>query len=236
MIAFHVSPGIVQNLTHVGGRVTDRDRAVDMVLDVVFQITLNSTDVHRVEFGSLKVVHNFVGREEGKSVGVVLEVLDNTKDACEVVLVVRGPWLGAVDALTGERRVDIEDQVDTSGIEDRHALGVVQSRVDVVDTDSVHLIQSAIVCATLHYTYTQLLHNHGVTKTHICVCEGILLLSGLVSGLTSRLVVNTNNHQPLVGDGVDEVLAADLNGVNGMGDAREQGGEEDERANELSSR
>jgi hypothetical protein len=225
----------VQDLAHIGGRVSNGNRAVDMVLDVVLQITLDGSDVHGVVFGCGKVVHNFVRGEEGKSVGERLEVLDDTEDACEIVLVVGSPWLSAVDALARERRVDIQDHVDTSGIEDGHALGMVEGGVDIVDTDSVHLGLSAIAVCGSNCTYTELLHDHRVTETHVGVCEGILLGRGLVSGLTSRLVVNTNNHQPLPGNGVDEILAADLNRVDGVGDAREQGGKESERANELSA-
>lgn len=85
-------------------------------------------------------------------------------------------------------------------------------------------------------TYTKLLHDHRVAETHVGVSERILTGGWLVSGLTSRLVVDTHDHQPLVRDRVDKVLAADLDRVDGVGDAREQGGEEDERANELSDR
>jgi hypothetical protein len=129
----------MQNLAHIGGRVSNGDGAVDVVLDVVLQVTLDGADVHGVVLGSGKVVHDLVSSEEGECVGERLEVLDDTEDACEVVLVVRSPWLGAVDALAGERRVDIQDHVDTGGIEDGHALGVVEGGVDVVYTDSVHL-------------------------------------------------------------------------------------------------
>jgi hypothetical protein len=34
--------------------------------------------------------------------------------------------------------------------------------------------------------------------------------------LTSRLVVNTNNHQSLVRDGVDKVLSADFHWMDGI--------------------
>jgi hypothetical protein len=155
------------------------------------------------------------------AVGKVLEVLDYAKDTLKVLLVVRSPWLGAVNALARKRRVDVEDHVDAGGIEDRHTLGVVQSRVDVVNTDSVH---------------TELLHDNRITETHVGVRKGIFLFSGLVSGLTARLIVNTNNHQPFVCDCVNEVLPAHFNRVDCVSNAREQGREERERANKLSSR
>ena len=85
-------------------------------------------------------------------------------------------------------------------------------------------------------TYTKLLHDHRVAETHVGVSERILTGGWLVSGLTSRLVVDTNNHQPLVRDSINKVLAADFDRFNGVSDAREQGGYECERANELSDR
>jgi hypothetical protein len=51
--------------------------------------------------------------------------------------------------------------------------------------------------------------------------------------LTSGLIVDTNDHQPLVRDSVNKVLTADLDGVNGMRDGGEERGDERERANEL---
>ena len=207
-----------------------------MVLDVVLQVTLDSSDVHGVELGGGEVVHDLIRSEEGKSVGERLEVLDDTEDARKVILVVGCPWLGAVDALTGQGRVDIKDQVDTGGVEDGHALGVVESGVDIVDANRVHLGSLAAADRSMHCSYTQLLHNHSIAKTHVRVGEGILTLCRLVSGLTSRLIVNANDHQPLVCDGVDKVLTADLDRVDGVGNARKQGGNECERANELSGR
>ena len=234
--ALHVGPCILRNLAHISSGVTNRDGAINVVLDVVLQVALDSPDVHGVVLGRGKIIHDFVGSKEGKGVGEGLEVLDDTEDARKVVLVVRSPWFGAVDALARERRVDIKDQVDTGGIEDGHALGVVESGINVVDTDSVHLHPLEVGHLIMHGTYTQLLHDHSIAETHVCVCEGILFRRRLVSGLTSRLVVNAHNHQPLVRDGIDKVLAADLNRVDGMGNAREQRGDERERANELSDR
>lgn len=88
----------------------------------------------------------------------------------------------------------------------------------------------------MYSTYTELLHDRSIAQTHVRVGEGILSRGWLVTGLTSRLVVNTNNHQPLVRDSINKVLAADFDRVNGVSDAREQGGYECERANELSGR
>jgi hypothetical protein len=51
--------------------------------------------------------------------------------------------------------------------------------------------------------------------------------------LTSRLVVDTNDHQPLVRDRVDKVLTADLDWVDSLRDSREERRYERERANWL---
>lgn len=96
-------------------------------------------DVLRIEFSSSQIVHNLVGSEEGESVGEVLEVLNDAEDSREVIGVVGRPWLCSIDALTRERRIDIEDHVDTGGIEDGGARRVVERRVDIVDTNGVDL-------------------------------------------------------------------------------------------------
>ena len=98
---------------------------------------------------------------------------------------------------------------------------MVKRRVEIVDTDRVH---------------TQLLHKGSISQTDIGICESVLAVRGLVRSLTSRLVVNTNNHQTFVCDCVNEVLPAHFNRVDGVSNAREQGREERERANKLSSR
>ena len=113
---------------------------------------------------------------------------------------------------------------------------MIESGIDVVNTNGVHLKMSVIGGISLRNTYTQLLHNNSITKTHVCVSKGILALCWLVTGLTSRLVVNTNDHQSFVCNGINEVLTANLYGVDGVHNAREQGGDESERANELSGR
>lgn len=81
--------------------------------------------------------------------------------------------------------------------------------------------------------YPQFLYEHSIAQTDVRVRKHILALTGLVRSLASRLVVNTNNHQSLVGDCVNEVLAADLDGVDGIGDARKERGQQRERANGL---
>lgn len=85
------------------------------------------------------LVDNLVSGEESKSVGVVLERLNDTEDLGVVVLVVGLPRSSAVDITGVQRRVDVKDHVDTSGIEDGDTLVVVELRRQVVNTDGVHL-------------------------------------------------------------------------------------------------
>lgn len=118
MVALHVCPSVVQDLTHISGGISHGDGAIRVVLDVILEVALNSSNVHGIILGGGEVVHNLIGGEESESVGESLEVLDDSEDTLQIVTVVRCPWRGAVDTLTGERRIDIEDHVDTSGVED----------------------------------------------------------------------------------------------------------------------
>lgn len=113
---------------------------------------------------------------------------------------------------------------------------MVQRRINVVDANGVHLKSLASAHVAVHSTYTQLLHHNSIAQTHVPIGESIFARGWLVSGLTSRLVVNTNDHQPLVRDGIDKILAADLDRVDGVSNAGEQGGEQCERTNQLSGR
>jgi len=80
---------------------------------------------------------------------------------------------------------------------------VVKRRVEIVDTNRV---------------YTQLLHEGCISQTFVAICERIFAVCGIVCSLTSGLVIDTNDHYPLVGGGVDEVLATDLDWLDGIGD------------------
>lgn len=89
-------------------------------------------------------------------------------------------------------------------------------------------------------TYTQLLHNSSITQASIGVGQGVLagglIVAGLATGLVAvhqlacallkikatRDVLNADNVEALVGLGVDEILAADLDVVDGDGGAREE--------------
>lgn len=110
-----------------------------MLRDVVFQVTLNSANVHGIKLGSVQVVHDFVGSEETERVGQVLEVLDDPKDAGKVVGVIAGPWLGTVNTLALQGRIDIENHVNSGSVEDGGAFGMVEFGVNVVYSNGVHL-------------------------------------------------------------------------------------------------
>jgi hypothetical protein len=139
VVALHVRPGILQDISDIGSRVPDRDLARDMLRDVVFEVALDSlkiinnseeicwplstySDVHRVVLCCTQIVYDFIRGEEAKGVWQVLEILNDTEHARKIVRVVRSPWFCAVDAFSWQGRVDVEDHVDPSGIEDRSAL------------------------------------------------------------------------------------------------------------------
>ena len=88
------------------------------------------------------LVDHLVTSEESEGIWVALERLDDSKNALEVAFVVGADWVLTVQALATSRAIDIQDHVDTSGIEDRRAIIVVGVRVEVVNTDGVHLRES----------------------------------------------------------------------------------------------
>jgi len=69
----------------------------------------------------------------------------------------------------------------------------------------------------LRYTY---LHQCGITKTTSGVGERVA--DAEVSALATFLVVDTKDHEALVGDGVDKVLALYNNRVGGSNSRRER--------------
>lgn len=219
MNTLHVSPGILQNFADIGSRITDRYGTVDMVFDVVFHVTLNClvcvsqsnvriveniqtyTDVLWVELGSRQIVHNLVGGEEAKCVWEVLEVLNDSKGAIKIAAVVACPWFSAVDALAWQGRVDVEHHVNASGIEDGGTLGVIESGIKIVDTKRVH---------------AKPLHEDCISQTEVGIGQGILFVGRLICALSSGLVVDTNYHKALASNSVDEVAAANFNGIDSM--------------------
>lgn len=83
-------------------------------------------------------------------------------------------------------------------------------------------------------TYTEPLHDSRIAQAHVCIREHILALIWLVRSLTSRLVIDANDHQTLARDGIDKVLAADLDWVDSIRNGGEERGQQRERAKWLS--
>jgi hypothetical protein len=123
-----------------------------VVGDVGLHLASESADVGRVRLATVDVVHDLVAREESQGVGVVHEGLDHGEDVCEVRFVVSRARVRAVDVLTLVGRVDVEDDVDADGVEDGHALIVVQGRVEVVGTDGVNtdVLSKGCQCRAFH--------------------------------------------------------------------------------------
>lgn len=128
------------------------------------------------------------------------------------------PWLSTVDALTRLGTVDVDDHVDTGRVEDGGAVVVVQSGVDIVHTDGVR---------------TELLEHDGIAQTDFLVRQGVATLLRLVACLASGLVVNTNDHEALLRNSVNQILALDLDRVDGDGHAGQKAGDHGKRVENL---
>lgn len=83
-------------------------------------------------------VDNLVGTEETEGIREVLESLDDLEHTSDVVQVVIFPWCNSVERFIGKWTVDINDHIDTSGIEDGGTSGVIDIGIEVVDTNSIH--------------------------------------------------------------------------------------------------
>lgn len=237
--ALKVVPCVPKHIADISSRVSHWNLTLDVVLDVVLEVTCYSTEVLGGELCRLLTLNHLVGGEEEQGVGIVGESLNNSESAVEIANVVGGPGLYRGDGLTGKRRVDINHHVHTSlftsqsakapiytvyGIthivEDTSALIVVDVRVKVVDTDGVD---------------TENLHESGITLALLGVAEGIDAGLGVVASTASRLVGHTNDLELVAGVGIDELLALDLQGLD-SGDGRGgQGAEGHESRLELIS-
>lgn len=69
----------------------------------------------------------------------MFEGLNDSEDPLQVVSVIGGFGISAVQVFVGKGRVDIEDHIETSGIEDGHAKIMIGYGVDSVDPNSVCL-------------------------------------------------------------------------------------------------
>lgn len=164
------------------------------------------------------LVDNLVTREETSSVGVVLECLNDTKDLGHVDGVVGLPRSTTVEGAVLERRVDIENHVDTGSVEDGSAVIVVSRGSQVVHTDTVDLI--GVSGRKQHediimLSYTKVLQDSSIAQAGGLVAQRV---GGPLEGRrTTRLVVDTNNLESVASDGVDKVLSFNNDGVDGGG-------------------
>lgn len=154
--AHEVVEGVHEDRTDISSRVPNRNAAVKVLCDVILHVTLNCLEKcqwtgNRKLLGWMTypdisgnvldtlLVDDLVSGEEGQGVGEVLERFDDTKYLLEIDIVVGAFRVGSVKVSAIQRRVDIQDHVDTSCVEDGCALVVVETRRQVVDTDGVNL-------------------------------------------------------------------------------------------------
>lgn len=95
---------------------------------------------------------------------------------------------------------------------------MVEGRVEVVDAKRVH---------------TQLLHENCISQTDIGIGEGVFTVLSLVCALASRLIVDTDDHETVTRNRVNEVAAANLDGVDSMSNIRAEGWEQQSCASKL---
>lgn len=105
--ALHVVPGVPKDLADVSGRVANGNLALDVLLDVVLQVTGDGTKIGGDEFGGRNVIDDFVSGEEEQGIWVVAEGLGDGKGAVRIGFIVAGPGLERGDSLADQRRVDI---------------------------------------------------------------------------------------------------------------------------------
>ena len=201
--------GVHKDITDVGGRVTNGDGAFRVLGDVVLHVTNNSAHVLGSSVGGI-LVDDLISSEESEKVVVVLEAFNDTEDLLVVDSAVGGPGSAAVQVTTLQRVADIEDHVDTGGVEDGDAFVVVQAGLEVVDTDSVNLLRHELLSRIQGNisTYTQALHEGSIAQTDLAIAERVELRSE--AGGTTGLVVDTNDLEAITVVGVDEVLSCQL--------------------------
>ena len=196
--ALKVGETVGKNGANIGGGVTNGDAALDVVLLVALQVTGDGTQVRGNLGAVLFLLHDLVAREEGKSVGVVGEGLENGKGALRVLGVVALPWVVGGEGLGDTGAVDVDDHVDTGSVEDTGASIVVEGGVEVVRADGVD---------------THNLHEGSITSALVLVAEGIV--AGLEASRATGLVGHADNLELLASAGVVEVGSGELEGSDG---------------------
>lgn len=99
----HGTAGVI-----VSGGVADGNNTVGVFGDVLFQITLDGTDVGWDGAGRLDIIDDFITGEEPEKIGVAFEGIDDGEDALEVVFVIGGQGVVAVEGFATKGRVDVE--------------------------------------------------------------------------------------------------------------------------------
>lgn len=94
--------------------------------NVILHVTLYSSHVGRVLVGSLQVVDDLVAAKEAQKVGVALECLNHREDVVHIVTSICARRVAAVDVLSIQGGVDIENDIYSNTVEYRHTLIVVE--------------------------------------------------------------------------------------------------------------
>merc|ERR1712087_260617 len=189
--AGEVDSGSINIVFDIGSGVSDRNLTVGLCVEVTLDVTGDGLDVGR-SVGVVRIVDNFITREEEKEVVVTSKHINGCEHRLEVDIVVAG--VESVRACTVESNiwsVHIKSQVDASLIQHSHSLVMVLAVVDSVDTDSVDAESLELL---------------DVAAQSLGVEQRVFCLSG-----TSRLVSNTTDVETLAASGV-ECIASGLNG------------------------
>lgn len=120
----------------------------------------------------------------------------------------------SIERFVWKWRVHIEHHIDTSNVEDRRALIVVEGWVDIVHSDGID---------------TEPLHESRISQADLAVGERILSRLWLVSRRSAWLIGNTDDLEALAGLLNNEIRALDGEGLDGRGDLGELSAECEER-------
>ena len=172
--AVEVVSGLLAVLGDVGSGVTDGDGAEVARAHVALDIAGGGLDIGG-SVGRVLVVDDLVAGEKEHGVVVLGELVDDGEDGLEVLGVVRGSGVFAVDGVVG--RVDIGHEVDASVGKKLHALVVVEGAVKRIDADGV---------------YAEFLEFGNVALADGSVGEGVLVFGG-----AAGLVVNAADVEAL---------------------------------------
>ena len=171
----------------------------------------------------LDIIYDLISTEKAEQVVVIVECFHHGEDATKVFVIV-----GAFEhppirnqTFTRQWRVNVKYHVDTDSVENAGALVMIESRIQVVDSNGVH---------------TQLLHECRITQTVGSIAQGVDTGLGFETCRTSwliamktvnshllllvimRIIRNANDLQPVSSYRVDEVGTLDLDRLHGERD------------------